>query len=141
MNPFDSGKNILTKDIISLEQLFSSKLSLCTSNLELFIDPYICPLLHRSIIRLDKQKYLLNKFVYKTQRNLTQRNLTQRNLTQRNLLTVKNSIIECASKYEFFLDKRLTNNSVQKQKNLRLKSKKKLDKERRAKRKPSNLFN
>ena len=136
MNPFDSGKNILTKDIISLEQLFSSKLSLGTSNLELFIDPYICPLLHRSIIRLDKQKYLLNKFVYKTQRNLI-----QRNLTQRNLLTVKDSIIECASKYEFFLDKRLTNNSVQKQKNLRLKSKKKLDKERRAKRKPSNLFN
>ena len=136
MNPFDSGKNILTKDIISLEQLFSSKLSLGTSNLELFIDPYICPLLHRSIIRLDKQKYLLNKFVYKTQRNLT-----QRNLTQRNLLTVKDSIIEFASKYEFFLDKRLTNNSVQKQKNLRLKSKKKLDKERRAKRKPANLFN
>ena len=131
MNPFDSVKNILTKDIISLEQLFSSKLSLCTSNLELFIDPYICPLLPRSIIRLDKQKYLLNKFVYKTQRNLT----------QRNLLTVKHSIIECASKYELFLDKRLTNNSVQKQKNLRLKSKKKLDKERRAKRKPSNLFN
>ena len=131
MNPFDSVKNILTKDIISLEQLFSSKLSLGTVNLELFIDPYICPLLHRSLIRLDKQKYLLNKFVYKTQRNLT----------QRNLLTVKNSIIECASKYEFFLDKRLTNNSVQKQKNLRLKSKKKLDKERRAKRKPSNLFN
>ena len=131
MNPFDSGKNILTKDIISLEQLFSSKLSLCTSNLELFIDPYICPLLHRSIIRLDKQKYLLNKFVYKTQRNLT----------QRNLLTVKHSIIECASKYELFLDKRLTNNSVQKQKNFRLKSQKKLDKEKRAKRKPVNLFN
>ena len=131
MNPFDSGKNILTKDIISLEQLFSSKLSLGTSNLELFIDPYICPLLHRSIIRLDKQKYLLNKFVYKTQRNLT----------QRNLLTVKHSIIECASKYEFFLDKTLTNNSVQKQKNFRLKSQKKLDKEKRAKRKPANLFN
>ena len=136
MNPSDSVKNISTKNIISLEQLFSSKLSLGTVNLELFIDPYICPLLHRSLIRLDKQKYLLNKFVYKTQRNLT-----QRNLTQRNLLTVKDSIIECASKYEFFLDKRLTNNSVQKQKNLRLKSKKKLDKERRAKRKPSNLFN
>ena len=136
MNPSDSVKNISNKNIISLEQLFSSKLSLGTVNLELFIDPYICPLLHRSLIRLDKQKYLLNKFVYKTQRNLT-----QRNLTQRNLLTVKDSIIECASKYEFFLDKRLTNNSVQKQKNLRLKSKKKLDKERRAKRKPSNLFN
>jgi hypothetical protein len=131
MNPSDSVKNISTKDIISLEQLFSSKLSLNTVNLELFIDPYICPLLHRSLIRLDKQKYLLNKFVYKTQRNLT----------QRNLLTVKDSIIECASKYELFLDKRLTNNSVQKQKNLRLKSQKKLDKERRAKRKPSNLFN
>ena len=131
MNPFDSVKNILTKDIISLEQLFSSKLSLGTGNLELFVDPYICPILHRSIIRLDKQKYLLNKFVYKTQRNLT----------QRNLLTVKDSIIECASKYEFFLDKRLTNNSVQKQKNFRLKSQKKLDKEKRAKRKPANLFN
>ena len=136
MNPFDPVKNILSKDIISIDQLFSSKVSLDTGNLELFIDPYICPLLYRSITRLDKQKYLLNKFVYKTQRNLT-----QRNLTQRNLLTVKNSIIECASKYEFFLDKRLTNNSVQKQKNLRLKSKKKLDKEKRAKRKPSNLFN
>jgi hypothetical protein len=136
MNPSDSVKNISTKDVISLEQLFSSKLSLNTVNLELFIDPYICPLLHRSLIRLDKQKYLLNKFVYKTQRNLT-----QRNLTQKNLLTVKDSIIECASKYELFLDKRLTNNSVQKQKNLRLKSQKKLDKERRAKRKPSNLFN
>ena len=136
MNPSDSVKNISTKNIISLEQLFSSKLSLGTVNLELFIDPYICPLLHRSLIRLDKQKYLLNKFVYKTQRNLT-----QRNLTQRNLLTVKDSIIECASKYEFFLDKRLTNNSVQKQKNFRLKSQKKLDKEKRAKRKPANLFN
>ena len=131
MNPSDSVKNILTKDIISLEQLFSSKLSLGTGNLKLFIDPYICPILCRSIIRLDKQKYLLNKFVYKTQRNLT----------QRNLLTVKDSIIECASKYEFFLDKRLTNNSVQKQKNFRLKSQKKLDKEKRAKRKPANLFN
>ena len=130
MNPSDSVKNILTKDIISLEQLFSSKLSFrqqteVTVNLELFIDPSICPILHRSIIILNKQKYLLNKFVYKTQRNL---------LTKFN---VKDSIIECAIKYELSLDKRLTNNKVQKQKNLRLKSQKRLDKERRAKRKPA----
>lgn len=50
MNSSESVKNI------SFEFFYR------TVNLELVIDPVMCPLLYKSIIRLDKQKNLLGNF-------------------------------------------------------------------------------